>query len=260
MSSILKIENLKYKEILKDVTFSLEEKTFNILVGANGSGKTTLVNCLRGLSQYQGTINIFNCNIKQKDNLNLYKEIGFFLNDEILLEDIMYEELLSLLKNLDYEEEKAKKLIFSIAKKLDITELLFKIPSELLDYQKSLISFVFSIIHEPKLLIVDNDLDNLDEKNKSKIIDYLKNQKKLTILFITNDSEYFNLADNFLFLDDGKIILSCDFFELKNNEKTLIKCGTNLPFAINLSSKLMVYELLDSVELDFKKMVDKIWK
>lgn len=255
MENVLIVENLKYKNVLKDVTFSLKEKSFNILVGASGSGKTTIVNCIRGLINYEGNIKFLN-NTNPKNN----SEIGFFLNDEILLEDTVFEELLIFLKNLNYDEDKAKKRIYTVAKKLDVIDILFKEQNSLLIFEKTLISFVFSIIHEPKLLIIDNDLENLDQKNKSKIFDYLKSQKKLTILFITNNSDYFIKANNLLFLNDGKIVLSGSLDEVVKNEKIFIKCGSNIPFMIELSNKLMAYELLNSIELDAEKMVDEIWK
>jgi len=259
MESVLKIENLKYKNILNDITLSLEDKSFNILVGKSRSGKTALVNCIRGLLNYEGNINLFN-NVLTKDNYELYRNVGFFIEDDIILEDYVYNELLNTLMNLDYEENKAKQRIFTIAKKLDVEDLLFKRENELLVYEKKLIIFMLSIIHEPKLLIIDNELEVFDKKNKDKILKYLKSQKKLAVLFITNNSEYFELADKLFFLNDGKIVLSGTLEEVIENEKTFIKCGSSLPFATLLSNKLISYDLLKEKENDIEKMVNKIWK
>jgi len=260
MASVLKIENLKYKDILKDVSFSLIDKSFNILIGSNGSGKTTIVNAIRGLIKFDGDVSIFDRNIKQGNNFDIYKEVGFFLDEDIILEECAFNELLNILKNLDYEEEQAKKKIFDKAKKLNITQLLYKNPKKLFNYEKTLINFLFSIIHNPKLLIIDNDLETLDEKNKQKIFSYIKSQKKLTTLFVANNNEYFYNADNFIFLDEGKIVLECDINELVNNEKKLIKCGSKLPFMIDLSNKLISYELLNSIKTDMEELVNEIWK
>jgi len=260
MESVLKIDKLKYKDILKDVTFSLENKSFNVLVGANGSGKTTIVNAIRNLINYEGSITVLGIDIRDKTNYNKYREVGFFTDKNIVLEDSLFNDLLNMLKNLDYEEEKAKKRIFSIAKKMDITDLLFKNLEELSNYQLTKISFVFSIIHEPKLLIIDNDLENLNNVDKKRILNYIKNQSKLTVLFITNNSELFYNVDNFLLLKDGKIISFKTLEEVALNEKTLIKCGSNLPFYIELSNKLILYELLDRMILEDEEMVNEIWK
>lgn len=257
MESVLKIDKLKYKDVLKEVTFSLEDKSFNILVGSNGSGKTTIINAIRGLIKYEGNITLFDNDIKNKDSNS---EVGFFLNDNIKLEDTLFNELLNMLKNLDYEEDKAKKRIFSVAKKFDATYLLYKKLEDLLEYEKIVISFIFSIIHEPRLLIIDNDLEKLDSKHKNKILDHIRSQKKLTTLFITNNSEYFYDTDKVLLLSDGKIIELNSFEEILKNEKKLIKCGSSLPFYADLSNKLMSYELFSSNILDAEEMVNEIWK
>jgi len=257
MESVLKIDKLKYKDVLKEITFSLEDKSFNILVGANGSGKTTIVNAIIGLLKYDGNITLLGNDIKNKENNS---EVGFFLSDNIKLEDNLFNELLSMLKNLNYEEEKAKKRIFSIAKKFDITSILYKNFEELLEYEKVIISFVFSIVHDPKLLIIDNDLEKLDNKYKNKILNYIKTQKKLTVLFLTNDSDYFYDADKVLLLIDGKVIELNSFEEVLKSEKKLIKCGSSLPFYVDLSNKLISYELLSSNILDAEELVNEIWK
>lgn len=257
MESVLKIDKLKYKDVLKEVTFSLKDKSFNILVGSNGSGKSTIVKAIRGLIKYEGSITLFGNDIKNKDS---NREVGFFLSDNIKLEDNLFNELLNMLKNLNYEEDKAKKRIFSISKKFDVTYLLYKDIEHLLEYEKVIISFVFAVIHEPRFLIIDNDLEKLDSKHKNKILDYIKSQKKITVLFITNNSEYFYEVDKVFLLSDGKILELNSFEKVLNNEKKLIKCGSNLPFYADLSNKLMSYELLSSNILTAEEMVNEIWR
>lgn len=259
MESVLEVKNLKYKDVLKNITFSLEENTFNILIGSNGSGKTTIVNCIRGLLKYEGYISLFGVKLDHKQ-ISSYHKIGFFTEQTIVLEENLFDELLNMLMNLNYEEEKAKRRIFAVAKKFEITDILYKDKNNLSTHDLILISFIFSIIHEPKILIIDNDLENVDQNTKNKIFEYLEKQKKLTVLFICNNSEYFYKADNLLFLNEGKIVLNGTMDEVIHNEKTFINCGSKLPFMIDLSNKLMVYELLDKTEFDIEKMVNKIWK
>lgn len=257
METILEINNLTYKKILNNITFSLEKETFNILIGKNSSGKTTLVNCIRNIVKYNGNITIFGKSNKINKTFN---EIGFFLEDNIVLEDIVFEELLYCLINLGYTVDEAKKQIYLVSKKLDIIDLLYKELNQLTHAELTLISFVFSIIHSPKLLIIDNELENLNYRLKLKIINYIKKQKNLTVLFITNNSDYFSLADKLLFINDGEIILEGVLEQLINKEKEFIKCGSKLPFAIDLSNKLIMYNLLNDIETDIEAMVMQIWK
>lgn len=255
MAKILRIENLKYKDILKNINLSLEENSFNILIGKNCSGKTTLVNCINQSLKYSGNILINNQILSERSN-----EIGYFTNEQYLFENIIIEELLSFLKNLNYAEEQGKKRIYTLSRKLGFENLLYKAYEELNISERTLLSFLFSVIHEPKILIIDNDLEILDENFKNKIFNYIKSQKKLTTLFITTNSDYFYLADEIFILSGGKINSQIDFVNIHEKEKILLKAGSNLPFEIELSNKLISYELLEDVHLDMTEMVDLIWK
>ena len=254
MENVLKVENLKYKSILNNITFSLSPKTFNILIGSNGSGKTTLVNCIRGILDYEGKVQI-----SGKDVIENYNEIGFFTSEEVGLEDIAFNELTNLLVNLGHDIEASKKKVYEVSKKIDASHILFKKKETLTAFEKTLIGFIFSIIHSPKILIIDNDLEDLNEKYKNKIFEYIKKQKNMTVLFITNNSEYFYMSEKFLIINNGTIIDSFTQEELLKNEKKLLKNGSNLPFTMDLSNKLISYELLNSQETDLDKMVNKIW-
>ncbi len=255
MAKILRIENLQYKEILKNVNLELEEKTFNILIGKNSSGKTTLVNCINQSLKYSGDILLNNQIIKESP-----REIGYFIDEQYFFENIIIEELLLFLKNLNYTEEESKKKIYTLSRKFNFENLLYEKYEKLNTSERTLVSFLFSVIHEPKILIIDNDLETLDENYKIKIFNYIKSQKKLTILFITTNSNYFYLANEIFFLNNGKISSKTDFDNIHEKEKLLLKSGSNLPFEIELSNKLISYELLDKVYLDMEEMVDSIWK
>jgi len=205
---------------------------------------------------YEGNIYLYNENLTLENQV----QVGFFTEDDITLENNVFEELMQLLENTGIDSELAQKRIYNIFKTLDIIECLYKLENELSTKEKALVNFVFSIIHEPKLLIIDRCLENLDENNKNKIFSYLKTQKKITILLISTDNTYFNETSNYLFLDDGKIVLSGTFNEVIKEEKTFIKCGSNLPFYVDLCNKLKSYELIDSIMLDEEKLVNEIWK
>lgn len=259
MKSILEVDKLKYKNILNEISLSLEEGKFYLLLGSNNSGKTTFINCIRGNLDYQGTIKILNNNIKQENNHFIYKDVGLCTDQRLFFEQNVLDELKDILLGYGYEEEKAKKQIFSILKKLDITDMIFKTREELSFYEEKLLSFVISIIHNPKIIIIDDCFDSLDNKFKNKIFQYLKSKKNKTILFFTTNSDYYKLADEYLFLNDGKLVKFNSIEDLVDNEKKLIKQGIKLPFCLDLSSKLMSYELLDEIKQNMVEMVDKIW-
>lgn len=259
MGSMLKVYNLKYKNILNSVSFELEEKKFNILIGSNGSGKTTIIKCILGLIDYQGEIIISN-NIIDKNNIkDLIKNIGVFSNFNLLLDGTALFNIIYPLINLNYSEEEAKKKAYSISKKLDIEHLLFKNINELSLTEKKLVMFASSVISEPSLVIVDTTLDELDSNSKSKIITYLKKMRNSTILFVTNNEEDIMLSDKVIFIDKGKTFYEGNLNSILANDKMFQKSNCKSPFIIDLSNKLKAYDLIEDVVLNMDDIIEEIW-
>lgn len=260
MGEALRIENLNYSNILKDVSIFLEEKTFNVLVGQNGSGKTTLVKSILGLTERSGTILVLGSEMNKNNKSELLKNIGVVMENTFLLDGTALYNIMYPLLNLNYEEMEAKKEAYSISKKLDIDSILLNDTKDLSISEKKLVSFATAVVHNPSLIIIDDSFDELDNYYRSKVIDYLKSQKNSTILFITNNEEDILLADNLIIMNDGQVIKYGSMNELIKDENIFIKNNIKLPFLVDLSHKLKSYELIDDVILDIDRMVDEVWK
>lgn len=244
MENVLRIENLKYKDVLKNITFSLKEKTFNILISQNNDIVETFIKCIRGLLKYEGTISVIN------------KEVGYFLDKNIYFNSSVFDSLYELLINLNYSDVDAKEKIYDFCKKMNVTNILYKKIDELNSYEKTLVTFIHSIIYNPKLLIINNDLEIFDDKKKNTILKLIKKQK-MAVLFITTNPNYFKHADALYVLNDGKML---ELKQFGKEEKSLIKNNSKLPFNMEFSNKLISYGLIDSCEDSIEIMVDKIWK
>lgn len=260
VSNALKIENLSYKNILNNISFSLEEKTFNVLIGSNGSGKTTLVKCIAGLLEYEGIVSIFNEIVTKENYSELIKKMGVHIDSNYLIDGTSLYNITYPLSNLGYGEIEAKKAAYDISKKLDIEYLLTKQVSTLSLSEKKLVSFASAMVHKPKLIIVDDSFDELDSYYRKKVIYYMRDLKKSTVLFITNNEKYYLIADSLIFIKDGKIEKKGELNDFLEEEKIFVKNNSKQPFLVDLSNKLKVYELIDDVILDMDEMVKAIWK
>lgn len=260
MSSILKIENLNYKNILNDLNLTLKDKKINILVGSNSSGKTTLVKAILNLINYTGSIIFMDELIDKKNKKGFIKNIGVISDFSELISDNVFENLLTPLINLDIDIDSAKQMIYQLSKKLDIEDLLFKNTNELSYLEKKMVLLSKSVLNEPKLIIIDDSLEVLDSYYRNKFLNYIQSLKKSTILFITNDSKYFYLAHNIFFIKNGKIIHELNKKNMFDDEKLYLKNGSTLPFEVELSNKLKSYDLVDDIYVDFSELVNKIWK
>lgn len=260
MSSILSVENLEYKDILNGISFDLEENSFNILLGENGSGKTTLIKCLLGLIKHSGTI-IFSNNLMCEENKNeLIKSIGVVLDTNVFLPGTVLYNITYPLINLDFKEDVAKKKAYEISKKLGLNGLLLKDANDLSLSEKKLVSFAVAIVHSPKLIIIDDSLDELDEIQRGKILNYLKGLNKSTKLFVSSKEEDIILSDYLIILKKGKISVTGKTLDIVRDEKNFTKNNVEMPFLVDLSHKLKSYSVIEDVIFDEEEMVNEIWK
>lgn len=262
MNGELRVENLKYNDILKDINLNIKEGTINVLMGNNGSGKTLLFKCILGLVNADGLV-IYNGDIITNDNLNIIrKNFGIYLGLNNLEDKSAFLNIIEPLNYLNCDIEKSKKMVYEISKKLGIEKFLYKNISSLSHSEKKMISFIQSIIHEPKVIIIDGLFDSLDVYYKNKIINYLKflkKSKKCIIIFTTNNSEDLWIADNLIIIKNGKVLINDNVYKLIQDENLFHKNNIKLPFVIDLSYKLQIYDLIDKLIYSIDEVVDEIW-
>lgn len=262
MKSIV-VNNLNFnygdKQILKDICFEIEKNTMNTIIGFNGSGKSTLVKLLTGLLKSDGNI-IIEDKLLVKENLKeIRKDIGVVFEnpDNQFIAETVMDDIAFTLENMNYSKKEIKKRIKKISNYLDIKDILEYNPHSLNGEKKQMVALASALIHEPKILILDDALTNIDYYQKEKIYSLLNDLKKkgLTIINITHDIEETLFSDNILVLDEGSIIFN-------GNKDNLYKANINgfdLPFIVELSNKLMFYNLIDKVYYNMEELVDALW-
>lgn len=260
MKNELTIKNLSYDN-LNDVTFSLKKGSVCALIGKNSSSKTKLMKCIAGLLPYSGTVSLNGTIITNFTALN--ENVGIYLNNVNLSNDTVFSNLLEPLINLDINIGVAKNKVYDCLKKLEIENIMYRNINTLSYSEKKFVAIAKSIIHEPKIMLLDNPFDSLNIYQKNSIIKYIskiKRSQNSTLIFTTNNCEDLLLVDNIIIISDGKIISNKSKNELFENEKLFIRNGLHLPFIVDLSHKLKAYELIDHIIYETNEMVDEIWK
>mgnify|MGYP001625300192 CR=1 FL=1 len=265
---MITIKNLSFsyrqKEIFNNLDLTVPDGKITSIIGPNGSGKSTLVKILVGLYKYNGEIKINEIPLLKDNRKEIRKIIGVvFTNPEnqFVAETVM-DDIAFTLENMNFKKDIIRKKIEEISKYLGIYDILECNPHDLNSNQKQLVSLASALVHDPKILILDEALTMLDPYDKEKILKILKelNSKGLTILNITNDIEDTLISDEIYVLNEGKIVLNGAKEEVYKEEDKLHKLGFELPFMVELSNRLMFYDLIDHVIYDMEEMVDILWK
>lgn len=265
---MIKIDNLNFKyqnkEVFKDFNLEIHKNSFVSIIGSNNSGKTTLIKLILGILPNKNTI-IVNHSYMNNKNMKVFSSsLGVYLQDyqNIFLMNDVYDELSFPLENLNYDQAEINRIITKLAKDLNEEKLITKKIKELTTTQRQKLQFMLAVIHQPKLIILDNPFVNFSYTEKQKYLNYLKElkSKQVTILLFSTDLEESLNSDYIHILFDGKIALEGKPLEVMNEDKLLIRLGFKIPFMVDLSQKLMFYEILDDIELDMEKMVNKLWK
>lgn len=219
---MLRVENVtkKYGNLVavNNLSFNVEEGEIFGLLGLNGAGKTTTFRMILGLlDDYDGNIYLDD----KKIDYSVTDKIGFLTEERSLLLKLTVLEQIKfygILKGMT-EENIEKKLDYYLDK-FDIKKYKNKKIKELSKGNQQKIQFISSIIHEPKLLILDEPFSGLDPLNvelfKNVILDLKK--KGTSIIFSSHRMEHVELfCDKILVLVKGKSVLEGYIKDIKDN-------------------------------------------
>lgn len=217
---------LGHRTIINNVSVSIERGKMLALVGSSGGGKTTFARCLMGQirpSRGRGTVLGFDIATQQKqiqqnigyvpqlDHLNLYFELTPL--DNIRLLGTMYDR--------QFSQREGQTKILEILDILDISDKLKRTPVKFLSGgEKKRISIAMGLIHQPKLLFLDEPTTGLDEHLKNEVFNYLKKinrQLGITMCLAEHNLIICEHVDKVLILKHGRAIESGDPEQLLHN-------------------------------------------
>ena len=196
---ILEIKNLNFKfgkiEVLKNISFNLNQGDFLGLIGPNGSGKTTLIKIILGIYKNQkGSINLFN---KDINKFNDWDKIGYVQQKATDIQndfpanvyEIVSMGLLSTKKFPKIINKQDEKKIINKLKLVGMDKLINKRISELSGGQQQRVMIAKALISEPEILILDEPTTGIDPEMQKSFYDLLGklNKKNITIILISHD-------------------------------------------------------------------------
>ena len=219
---MLKVEHVtKYYDdfrAVNDISFEIKEGEIFGLLGVNGAGKTTTFRMIMGLlDKTEGNITLDGKEI----DYSITDKIGFLTEERSLLPTkTVFEQAIyyGVLKGLT--EKQIEERLDEYLKEFNIEEYKNKKIKELSKGNQQKIQFILSVIHKPKLLILDEPFSGLDPINVEmfkKVILRLKKEKTIIIFssHMMEHIEYF--CDSLIILVKGNIVLGGKLTKIKED-------------------------------------------
>lgn len=203
-------------QVLKDISFSIDEGEFVSIMGKSGCGKSTLLYILSTMdTDYEGELYIGQQLIsgKSQNELALIRNehIGFVFQFHYLLSEfsVLENVMLPGLKLNRKSKEEVENDAYEKLKLLGIEKEALKTANKLSGGQKQRVAIARALINNPTIIMGDEPTGNLDSRNADNVYHIFKelcDNHGLSLLIVTHDHEFAERTDRIILMEDGRIV------------------------------------------------------
>jgi len=211
-------------EVLKKINLEIEEGSFLVLLGPSGCGKSTLLNIIAGLETIdEGAVLIDDYDVnkvepKDRNIAMVFQSYALFPHMSVV-ENVSYG-----LKMINVPKEEYIQKSFETLKLVGLESYEKRMPSELSGGQQQRVAVARAIVLEPKVLLFDEPLSNLDAKLRRQVredIRELQQELGVTTIYVTHDQEEaLAISDKVIVMNNAVIAQEGRPKDLYNNPKT----------------------------------------
>lgn len=211
-----KIENFSFtypeeKNVIKNISFGINEGDFVVISGKSGCGKTTLLKHLKPSLKPEGKMSgtiILDEEIEDDDT-----KIGFVFqnpNDQIVMDKVWHEIAFGL-ENTAVPLKQMKRRVGEIVNYFNLQNIISRDTQSLSGGEKQLVNLASVMVMNPKVILLDEATAQLDPVNRDEFIKILKqinDDFNVTVIFVEHQLEgLLNVANRLIVMDEGKIII-----------------------------------------------------
>ena len=194
---------------VNDISLSIHDQEFLVLLGPSGCGKTTTMRMVAGLEE-PSMGDIFIGSKKVNDELPKDRDVAMvFQNYGLYPHMSVYENIRYPLKVRKVPKSEHEDLVRKTAVKVELGNLLNRRPRELSGGQRQRVALARAIVRAPTVFLMDEPLSNLDAKlrvNMRAELKHLQHELRITTIYVTHDQiEAMTLADRVAVMDNGII-------------------------------------------------------
>lgn len=214
---MLKIVDLKKKfgqvDVLKGISFQIDDGEIGVVLGKSGAGKTTLIRCINGLESFDsGKIILDDVEIMSiNDMKEIRGQIGMvFQNFNLFPHLTVLENIIeSPVRVFGRNKNEVVKEALDLLEMVDLLDKKDHYPHQLSGGQQQRVAIARSCALKPKVLCFDEPTSALDKENIQKVEEIIRNCKRMgmTILIITHDTVFAQeIADKTLNISEGQLV------------------------------------------------------
>ena len=265
----IEIEHLSFSydeqiKALDDVSFSIEEGSYTVIVGHNGSGKSTIAKLLIGLLEAQsGTIRVDGIELKEETVYDIRDKVGIvFQNpDNQFIGATVADDIAFGLENHQVPHEQMQQIIEEFAARVNMSKYLNSEPTKLSGGQKQRVAIAGVLAMRPQILIFDESTSMLDPQGKAEInalVKKIHEETGITIISITHDIEEMVSSDHVIVMKEGHVVMVGTPSEVLNNEEELVQMQLDIPFSLKFVNEMKKHGISLKREIRMEKVVDEL--
>ncbi len=194
---------------LEDVSLSIEEGKFVVILGPSGAGKSTLLNMIGGLDNpTSGTITIDGVDISNYSDNELAEyrasKVGFIFQFYNLIPTLTVHENVTLVKEISKDALSASKMLEEVG----LLDHAKKFPNELSGGEQQRVSIARALTKNPKIILCDEPTGALDSKTGVLVLKLLlkmTREFKKTVVVVTHNQNITKIGDTVIRVKNGKI-------------------------------------------------------
>ena len=220
-------------EVLKGVSFKVNEGDVIAILGKSGSGKTTILRCLNFLTVADKGTLIFDdkeydlSSISKKDISSIRKKTGFvFQNYNLFLNKTVLENVTEgLIVARKMDKKQAQEIALDALNKVGMADKKDSYPSSLSGGQQQRVSIARALAYKPEIIYFDEPTSALDPELINEVLMVMKQLANdgITMIVVTHEMSFAkNVSNRVLFVEEGTIIEDSDsksFFENPKNDR-----------------------------------------
>ena len=195
------------RAVLDDVSLTINDGEYLVILGASGSGKSTLLNIIGGLEKPdKGCVHYGNRSITDLSDKQLTafrrENIGFVFQQYYLLPNLNVDKNVKMGANLS-----ADRNYMEIIEAVGLSDKLHKYPHQLSGGEQQRVAIARALAKRPKVLFLDEPTGALDEATGRHILDVIANLKKVlnfTVIMVTHNANIAETANKVIRLNSGK--------------------------------------------------------